>query len=308
MAVEASEKWLLLGSVAWGVSVAWASVLASDFLTRRGPGDGNQGAAEMERRRRLRNASRFFARFEPLIIPLSRWNEHRWPSLREWIGRTLISAGEEEMTAQEFLAVRQIQGVIFAVLAGMFGAWWQDSMTHGLGLFVMALVVSMAYSCWALHERAKRRRNAIAVRLPFAVDLIALILEAGGHFLDAVNTLAHEMEQHPLADELARLHRTIRLGISHHEALAAMSRRVGLPMLSEFVATVIQGEAGGTPLARIFRVQADQMRLKRSQAIEKATAKANVHMVYPGLISMLACLLVMAAQFVIWMMSVNATS
>ena len=69
--------------------------------------------------------------------------------------------------------------------------------------------------------------------------------------------------------------------------------------IAEFVFAIIKGEELGTPLSTILREQANQMRLKRSQWGEKAAAEAEVQIVFPGMITMVACLLVIIAPILL---------
>ena len=65
------------------------------------------------------------------------------------------------------------------------------------------------------------------------------------------------------------------------------------------VFAINKGEELGTPLSAILRDQAEQMRLKRSQRGEKAAAEAQVNIVFPGMVVMIACLLVVIAPIVL---------
>lgn len=301
-----SAAWVLISSLAWGTAAAWTATVLIAAVARTEAAIGGLTRFEEERRRRIRESSKQYARFERWIVALAVWNAGRWTTLRQWTARTITAAGFVDWTAEEFLALKQIESMGAGVITLGIIAWLHQSFLSAILFALVVVAIWLGCTLSSLHRRATKRRTSIAVRLPYAVDLIALILEAGGHFIETLGTLVQEMESHPLAEELGHVHRAIRLGIPHHEALRSLSDRVGLPALNDLVATIIQGEAGGTPLAEIFRVQSGQMRIKRSQAIEKATAKANVHMVYPGLISMLACLLIMGSQFVIWMMSTGS--
>ena len=60
-----------------------------------------------------------------------------------------------------------------------------------------------------------------------------------------------------------------------------------------------KGEELGTPLSAILREQAEQMRLKRSQRGEKAAAEAEVNIVFPGMVLMIACLLIVIAPIIL---------
>jgi tight adherence protein C len=60
-----------------------------------------------------------------------------------------------------------------------------------------------------------------------------------------------------------------------------MADRLGVPEMTSFIAAVIQSEQLGVSLARVLRIQADQMRIKRRQIAEEAARKAPIKMLIP---------------------------
>jgi tight adherence protein C len=60
-----------------------------------------------------------------------------------------------------------------------------------------------------------------------------------------------------------------------------MSDKIGIPELTSFVAAVIQSEQLGVSLAKVLRIQSDQMRIKRRQHAEEEAHKAPVKMLIP---------------------------
>ena len=65
------------------------------------------------------------------------------------------------------------------------------------------------------------------------------------------------------------------------EALKDMSDRLGIPEMTSFVAAIIQSEQLGVSLAKVLRIQADQMRVKRRQYAEEQAHKAPIKMIIP---------------------------
>ena len=131
------------------------------------------------------------------------------------------------------------------------------------------------------------------------MDLIALTMEAGGGFQECLRTAVKENGDHPLTDEMAEVLRQISLGRPRNEALSGMQERLQDEDINELVFAINKGEELGTPLSSILRDQAEQMRLKRSQRGEKAAGEAEVNILFPGMVLMLACLLVVIAPIVL---------
>lgn len=165
-----------------------------------------------------------------------------------------------------------------------------------------AFMVAYGYvTFWGVHvqELAQKRRTLFLKRLPYAVDLLALMMEAGASFDEAVATLVEESPRHPIGEEFGFLLREIQLGRLRRDALIQMRDRLQDDNVREFITAILNGEEFGTPLSRILRIQADQMRLKRSQWAEKAAGEAQVKIVFPGMLIMIACLLIIVTPFII---------
>jgi tight adherence protein C len=73
----------------------------------------------------------------------------------------------------------------------------------------------------------------------------------------------------------------IQLGKLRREALRDMSDRIGASEFDSFIAAVIQSEQLGVSMAKILRIQSDDMRVKRRQRAEQMAQKAPVKMLLP---------------------------
>src|SRR5574339_1018258 len=131
-----------------------------------------------------------------------------------------------------------------------------------------------------LTSRITRRQNEIRKAMPDALDLLTICVEAGLGF-DAALSQVSEKWENELSMAFARVIREIQLGKLRREALKDMSDRLGIPELTSFVAAIIQSEQLGVSLAKVLRIQADQMRIKRRQFAEEQSHKAPIKMIIP---------------------------
>ena len=167
---------------------------------------------------------------------------------------------------------------------------------------VLAIGTTLCYPVLARNSvvsRSRARLKSIKLRLPFAIDQISLMMEAGAGFEDSLRTVVADNRNHALSQELAEVLRQMSLGRPRSHALTEFRDRMSDEDVSEVVFAIIKGEELGTPLSSILREQANQMRIKRSQWGEKAAAEAEVQMVFPGMITMVACLLVIVAPILL---------
>lgn len=290
----------LLASLLWALAVGFFcwQILAVMSYPREKLGDSHP--FERQRREELRAKNVIYRLFEPLVDELggllARKNRTGMDALQH-----NLSASREKLPwrPEEFLATKWLEGVaagsvLFLIL--WLAGWGKVALVLGIAVAVVYGVVAPK----TVRDKAKRRLGRIRSRLPFAVDLIALTMEAGGGFQECLQTAVMENgKDHPLTEELAEVLRQIALGRPRQEALQALQDRLQDDDIKEMVFAINKGEELGTPLSAILREQAEQMRLKRSQRGEKAAAEAQVNIVFPGMVTMIACLLVVIAPIVL---------
>jgi tight adherence protein C len=131
-----------------------------------------------------------------------------------------------------------------------------------------------------LTSRITRRQKEIRKAMPDALDLLTICVEAGLGF-DAAMSKVSEKWDNELSLAFARTIREIQLGKVRRDALRDMSERLGIPEMTSFVAAIIQSEQLGVSMAKVLRIQADQMRIKRRQRAEEEAHKAPIKMIIP---------------------------
>jgi tight adherence protein C len=129
--------------------------------------------------------------------------------------------------------------------------------------------------------RIRHRQDEIRRSLPYALDLLTLSVEAGLDFTQAMTRIVRKLGNSALAVELGQTVRDIHLGRTRMQALRELSRRVDLPELNSLVGALIQADELGSSLGPILRIQADQLRIRRSQAAEKLAMEAPVKILLP---------------------------
>jgi tight adherence protein C len=140
-----------------------------------------------------------------------------------------------------------------------------------LGFFVPQL--------W-LDEQIKKRQLEVRKAMPDALDLLTICVEAGLGFDAAMSNVAKKWENE-LSLAFARAIREIQLGKVRREALKSMADRIDLAEMSSFVAAIIQSEQLGVSMAKVLRIQAEQMRMRRRQYAEELAHQAPVKMLLP---------------------------
>lgn len=289
----------LLASLLWATSLGGLGWVVLHIATVPRAIDPALGRFELERRETLRSASAIYRWFEPWIDELVPWITRSYGKVVEQVRINLIGSGEgAPWKPAEYIAVRRIE----AILAGLCGIA-VGAMFGGTGsIIVFGLIGYFGYVWFALRQlraRAELRRLAIRRRLASAIDLMSLMMEVGASFQEGLATVAREAGDHPLGDEFRRILRDLSLGRPRREALKSFADRLIDDDARELMAAIIEGETLGTPLAETMRTQAEQMRLKRSQWAEKAAEESKVALVFPAMIIMAACLVIVVAPFIL---------
>ena len=287
------------GSAAAGAAVAtvvwWVvCVMRSEDLQQ-----GIEWRYDVSRINELRRADWFFRLFQPAIQPLARLNRRVFRDGLATIYREIQAAGlprfwlPEEYLGKTQLVAMAIAPLYIYVFVGWFGA--------GGGLVMGAAAVLL--TAWVLRRRlagrARRRLREIKRRMPFLLDLLTLLMEAGSTFLGALRQAVGEFEGHPVAQEFGRVLADMNLGKTRTEALQAMRDRLADDEITSIIGCIVQGENLGTPLANIFRTQADVLRIKRTQRAELLAGEAGVNMLLPAVLVMAATVLIIVGPFLL---------
>jgi len=131
-----------------------------------------------------------------------------------------------------------------------------------------------------LDSRVKRRQKEVRKALPDALDLLTICVEAGLGFDAAMRKVADKWDNE-LSIAFGRALQEVQLGKLRREALRTMADRIGAAEFDSFVAAVIQSEQLGVSMAKVLRIQSDDMRVKRRQRAEAEAQKAPVKMLIP---------------------------
>jgi tight adherence protein C len=160
--------------------------------------------------------------------------------------------------------------VTFAlVLLGGFGGW-------------------VAPSLW-LYQVAYDRSQRVRRELPDALDLLTISVESGLAF-DAGLAQVARRTTGPLAQEFFRVLQEMQIGTGRVQAMRALADRTDVPELKSFVGAMIQADAFGIPISGVLRVQAKEMRVKRSQRAEELAQKVPVKILFPLIFCIMPCL------------------
>lgn len=199
------------------------------------------------------------------------------------ISRRLELAGSPaKLDPTMILAMQFIAGLTFGGLIALVFSVGPTNTGAGQVLLFSVLFAALGFyfpQLWLTSQIGKRQKN-IRKAMPDALDLLTVCVEAGLGF-DAAMAKVSEKWENELSLAFARVIAEIQLGKIRREALRDMADRIGLAEMTSFVAAVIQSEQLGVSLAKVLRIQSDQMRIKRRQLAEEEAHKAPIKMLIP---------------------------
>lgn len=289
----------LLATLLMALSLAGLTFVLLDIIVRPRYVDENLGRFEVNRRERVRENSTTYRLFEPWVDELAAlFGRGGKTKQSETIQQYLVASGAQApWTPAEFLATKRIEAIGAAIFGALFGGLMGGinlAVIFGIGgFFVYEMLARRLLKSTAIRRQIRLKRRFAAV-----VDLMALMMEVGAGFQESLGVATDESKGTPLGDELSIVRRDLSMG-KREDALRNFANRTRDDDIEEVVMAVVEGEALGTPLAKIFRVQAEQMRQKRTQWAEKASAEAEVSLVFPAMLIMVACLILVAAPFLL---------
>lgn len=145
-----------------------------------------------------------------------------------------------------------------------------------------------------INRRKAVRQTSILRSLPDSMDMVVVCLEAGLSLPASLVKVGQElMFAHPLmACELNLVIRGTELGQSNTEALRQFADRFDLDDLRRLAALVGEADRFGTTLAQAFRIFADGLRLQRAQSAEEMARKAAVKLLFPTILCIFPCLMI----------------
>lgn len=226
----------------------------------------------------------------PLLRAISPWVAHyKLVSYRASKEKQIAGAGlKDGLSVDEFLAWK----IVFAILGPLMMAFLFQFARHPMMIVMLALAFSFLPD-FLLKDMVTKRQRAIVRALPFSVDLLTLVVEAGLDFSQGIQRVVERGPEGPLRDELSLMIREIRLGTTRSEGLRSLAKRCGVPEVSSFSAVLVQADRLGASIGPVLRAQADSMRSERFQRAEKAGARASSLVLMPLVIFILpAALLV----------------
>jgi len=289
---------LILASIAIGGAVFVLAWTVAKTLRTEDLAQDTAWRYDVTRINELRRISALYRWFQPVIQLLARFNRGAFRDSIPELDREVQAAGLPRVwTGAEYLARLELIALLVAPLY-----FFTAIRMMGVPGSIMAGVFTVL-TAYVLRRRLAARANyrlvLIKRRLPFLLDLLTLLMEAGSTFLQALREGVTEFRDHPVGAEFGRVLAELNMGKTRIETFESMRHRLADDEITSIVGSIIQGEQLGTPLARLFRTQADVLRIKRTQRAETLAGEAGVKMLMPAILVMAATVIIILGPFLL---------
>ena len=177
--------------------------------------------------------------------------------------------------------------VISLIVTMLFGLGFAPT----LAVCVLAALLGYQAPNLYLYQIGYDRTKQIQKAMPDALDLLTISVESGLGFDAALAQVARNTDG-PLAEEFARVLQEMQIGLGRGAAMRALGERSHVTELKGFVSAMVQADSLGIPVAKVLRVQAQEIRIKRRQRAEEQAQKVAVKILIPLIFCILPCLFI----------------
>jgi tight adherence protein C len=211
---------------------------------------------------------------------------------RDRIAKKLLLAGSPPGWDAERVLAFKVIGAVGGFVASLLLTQLID-LAAFLQIVVIALLTFVGFIVpdSILSSRVEDRKKEILRTLSDTLDLLTISVEAG---LSLNAAIAQVVRNVPgvLSSEFARMLQEIQLGVPRSEAFRNLAERTDVEELNAFALAMIQADVFGVSIASVLRTQAEQLRIKRRQAIEAKAQQTPVKIVFPLILCVLPSLFV----------------
>jgi tight adherence protein C len=211
---------------------------------------------------------------------------------RDRIARKLVLAGQPAGWDAERVLAFKVIGAIVGFVGSIIVLRLID-LSPLLQIVCIGLLTFVGFILpdSVLSSRVEDRKKEILRTLSDTLDLLTISVEAG---LSLNAAMAQVVKNVPgvLSAEFARMLQEIQLGVPRSEAFRHLAERTDVEELNGFALAMIQADIFGVSIASVLRTQAQQLRIKRRQAIEARAQQTPVKIVFPLILCILPALFV----------------
>jgi tight adherence protein C len=215
--------------------------------------------------------------FEPIIQWLSNFIVKLTPVRYKQYLAIKIRRVELRYNLQDILVIKLI--LIFVLFISFAAYAWHITFPNFF-LVIFSTIAVYFFPDLILNSVLKKRRKEVLMELPTFIDLLAVILEGGVSFDNAIRKICSR-KKGAIYNEFSQYIEEVNIGTSRENALKSLAKRIQLSEVDSLVRSIFQGEKMGVSILNTIQVQAKQLRVKRYQSIQEQAMKIPIKILFP---------------------------
>jgi tight adherence protein C len=293
----------LVAGTAGVSSIMLLSALAMWFYERRGR---QQRVQSVVGRRSNRTASASAGPRNSVlqrgIVAFMRLSTRRFSIIKErQVKETklmLVSAGYRSRDAIVVYSFFKLVAPVATLVAAGLYVYGLDPIGRGqmadAAAVVLAALIGSKLPDFIVKNGRKKRLETIRKALPDSLDMLVICAEAGLASDAALKRVVAETGRRSsvLSEELNQTALELSFMPERRQALENFAARAPVPSVVAFTNTLIQAEKYGTPLARAFKVLAQEQRNERMMRAEEKAGRLPAIMTVPMMLFILPALFI----------------
>lgn len=204
--------------------------------------------------------------------------------------KLILSNLNEHITVECFIGMKILSAVAICLIFLLLSI-----INKGIFIYVCILfgtTLAYYYPDSIINIRIKNRQLELQRELPDILKTLAITVEAGLSFWDAVKKVC-EVKEGVLIDELKKTMMEINMGVLQKDALIDLSERCKVTEITIFIFTVIQTlEKGSSGIIKALNDQANEAWEIRKNKAKEQGHKASIKLFLSMLIFVFPCLLI----------------
>lgn len=235
------------------------------------PGSGSNGPFDKWVRPALRN----FMSFTPRSVTEN-------AARNEGTVAILARSGNPwRISPEEYAVLRLFAPLIGAVLLFVASITGYLSMLPPPVAAALGLLIGYLLPQQLLQAKWNARKSESRRTLPEALDLMRICMNAGYNFPNALAQTVDLLPAGVTKEELGRVSAEIRAGISVHDALRSLARRLPTEGVDAFTQAVEQAQITGSDIASTLAYQSSESRADYERVIEEKAQKLQTTLFFP---------------------------
>lgn len=291
---------LILASIIFGVSIGMMIFALGELLkSSRDPVAAVIGDAQRRiRREKARQDSGSYSLFLTLLpVAVGVCRMLPLQGVRESLAERYAEAGwPGGLEDDELVAISMLVGLALVIPLALILFLISPFLVPAA---LVALMFGPGFVSGRLSSMAKVRTTKIQRTMPFVLDLLVLTMRAGASFRLAVQRVTIDFEDHPIGLEFRAALTDMEMGVNTRDAFEALAQRAPMPAVRTFVDELVQSDELGRPVADTLEELADRTRERRIQEATEIAGKAKVKVLVPGMLVLVATMLLLFAPFIV---------